>query len=125
TVVVAVDGQPVHDAMGLRARVAAVPTGTALGYTFRRGGQQRDLRVPTAILRWRDVAPVYLPYLLEGIALMVTALVIFLFRPREPAARAGVALGMVSGLMQVLAIDLFAAGWLERVYFVVESKVPA
>jgi hypothetical protein len=36
-----------------------------------------------------------------------------------------VALGTVAGLFTVLALDLFSAAWLERLYFVVESLVPA
>lgn len=125
TVVVAVEGTPVRDAAALRARIRSAPLGTTVAYTFRRGDRQVGARVPTSILRWRDVAPVYLPYLLEGVALLATALVIFLFRPRAAAARAGVALGTVAGLMQVLALDLFSAAWLQRLYFVVESLVPA
>jgi len=68
---------------------------------------------------------VYLPYLLEGLAVLATALIILVFQPRAPGARAGVALGSVAGLMQILALDLFAAGWVQRAYFVVESMVPA
>jgi two-component system sensor histidine kinase HydH len=125
TVVTAVDGLPVRDAMQLRERVRARPPGSSVAYTFRRDGHDAAARVSTSVLRWRDVAPVYLPYLLEGMALLVTAAVIFLFRPRDPGARAGVALGTVAGLLQVLALDLFSAAWLQRLYFVVESLVPA
>ena len=123
TVVTAVDGNP-HDATqpgSARAR----PAGSWLAYTFRRDGATAAARVLSSVLRWRDVAPVYLPYLLEGMALLVTAVVIFLFGPRDPGARAGVALGTVAGLLQILALDLFSAAWLQRLYFVVESLVPA
>ena len=125
TVVTTVDGDPVHDATQLRERVRARPAGSWLAYTFRRDGRDGAARVPSSVLRWRDVAPVYLPYLLEGMALLVTAVVIFLFGPRDPGARAGVALGTVAGLLQILALDLFSAAWLQRLYFVVESLVPA
>jgi signal transduction histidine kinase len=125
TVVTSVDGAPLRDARALRERVRSVPAGTWLTYAFRRDGRDAAARVPTSVLRWRDVAPVYLPYLLEGVALLVTALVILLFGPRDPGARAGVALGTVAGLMQILALDLFSAAWLQRLYFVVESLVPA
>jgi signal transduction histidine kinase len=125
TVVTSADGAPVRDAAELRARVRALPVGTRIAYGFSRGMHETRLSVPTASLRWRDVAPVVLPYLVEGVVLLLTALVIFLFRPRDPAARAGVALGAVSGFMQLLAVDLFSAAWLQRIYFVVESLVPA
>ena len=68
TVVTAVDGDPVHDATQLRERVRARPVGSWLAYTFRRDGRDRATRVPSSVLRWRDVAPVYLPYLPEGMA---------------------------------------------------------
>jgi len=125
TVVTGVDGAPLRDATELRERVRSVPAGSSVTYTFRRDGHDGTARVPTSVLRWRDVAPVYLPYLLEGAALLVTAAVIFLFGPRDPGARAGVALGTVAGLLQILALDLFSAAWLQRLYFVVESMVPA
>ena len=125
TVVTSIDGAPVHDATQLRARVRSEAPGTWMTYAFRRGDRDATARVPSSVLRWRDVAPVYLPYLLEGAALLVTAVVIFLFRPRDPGARAGVALGTVAGLFMVLALDLFSAAWLQRLYFVVESLVPA
>ena len=125
TVVTGVDGMPLRDATQLRDRVRAVPAGSWLTWTFRRDGHDTVARVPTSVLRWRDVAPVYLPYLLEGAALLITASVIFLFGPRDPGARAGVALGTVAGLFPILALDLFSAAWLQRLYFVVESLVPA
>jgi signal transduction histidine kinase len=125
TVVTAVDGTPVESAPGLRRLVRAVPVGTSLRYTFERNGTRHVVAVPTAILQWRDVLPVYLPYLVDGVAFMATALVVFLFRPRLAAARAGVALGACFGLMLVLACDLFSAAWLDNLYFVVESLTPA
>ena len=72
TVVTTVDGVPVRDARQLRARVRSAPPGTWLTYAFRRGDRDATARVPTSVLRWRDVAPVYLPCLLEGAALLVT-----------------------------------------------------
>jgi signal transduction histidine kinase len=125
TVVASADGASVRDAAALRTRVREAPVGTRIAYEFRRGTRETRLSVPTTWLRWRDVAPVMLPYLVEGVVLLLTALVIFLFRPGDPAARAGVALAIVSGFMQLLAVDLFSAGWLQRTYFVVESLVPA
>ena len=125
TVVTAVDGTPVDSAPALRRLVRAVPVGTPLRYTFERGGTRAVVAVPTSVLGWRDVLPVYLPYLVDGAAFMATALIVFLFRPRLAAARAGAALGACFGLMLVLACDLFSAAWLDDLYFVVESLTPA
>jgi hypothetical protein len=72
SVVTSLDGVPVRDATQLRARVRSAPPGTSTTYAFRRGDRDATARVPTSVLRWRDVAPVYLPCLLEGAALLVT-----------------------------------------------------
>jgi len=125
SVVVAVDGGPVADANALRRHLATRPLGAVVTYDFVRGRERLRAGVPVAALRWWGVAPVYLPYLLEGVALLATAIVVFLFKPQEPAARGGVALGLTSGLMQLLALDLFSGAWLQRIYFCAESMVPA
>ncbi|MFN8600277.1 MAG: ATP-binding protein [Candidatus Binatia bacterium] len=125
TVLRAVDGAPVGDAAELRRRIGALPEGTSVRYTFARGGETLDVAVPTSRWHWDDLLPVYLPYLLEGAALLVMALVIFAFRPGDVAARAGAMLSGTAGLMLVLALDLFSAGWVQRLYFLAESLVPA
>jgi signal transduction histidine kinase len=122
-VVVRVDGQPVANADALRRRVRAVPVGTPLTYTFARGGRTTRVTVPTTILRWRHVAPAYAGYLVDGLAFLAAALLVFYFRPTLPAARAGLALSLL-GLTLVLALDLFSAFWLERLYFCCESLTP-
>ena len=125
TVLRAVDGTPVGDAAELRRRIGALPEGTSVRYTFARGGETLDVAVPTSRWHWDDLLPVYLPYLLEGAALLAMALVIFAFRPGDVAARAGAMLSGTAGLMLVLALDLFSAGWVQRLYFLAESLVPA
>ncbi|MBY0278525.1 GAF domain-containing protein [Candidatus Binatia bacterium] len=125
TVLRTVDGAPVADAAELRRRIGALPPGTVVTYTFARDDETQEVRVPTSRWRWRDLLPVYLPYLLEGMVLLATALVIEVFRPGDVAARAGAMLSGSAGLMLVLALDLFSAGWVQRVYFLVESLVPA
>lgn len=125
TVLLAVEGEPVSQASDLYRRIAAVPPGTVLEYTFERRGVSTRVRVPTGEWRWRDLLPVYVPYLLEGTALLVMALVIFLFRPESSAARAGAALSGFAGLMLVLALDLFSSARAQHLYFFCESMVPA
>ena len=125
TVLVAADGQSLRDAAQLRALVDRHPAGTDIAYTFARNGDTRTVTVPTAVLHWDDALPAYAGYLLAGLAFFSTALIVFHFRPRLPAARASLALGAVLGGAMVLALDLFSAGWLERLYFVAESLMPA
>jgi len=68
TVVVAANGQPLHDAAGLRALVRRLPVGTPVTYTFRRGDEVIPVSVPTTVLRWRDVVPGYAGYVIDGLA---------------------------------------------------------
>lgn len=125
SVLVAADGEPLRDAAQLRALVARRPPGTAIAYTFDRDGERRTVEVATGALGWRDALPAYAGYLIAGLAFFATALVVFHFRPALPAARASLALGAALGGAMVLALDLFSAFWLERLYFVAESLMPA
>ena len=120
-----VDGHPLRDAAELREAVGAVPAGTPLQYTFLRDGVTIQKTVPTTVLRWRDVAPVHLPYLLIGVAFFATGLIIFYFRPGLPAAHASLMLGVTLGGTLVLALDTLSSYWMERLYFMVESLIPA
>jgi len=125
TVLRTVDDVPVTGAAELRRRIGALPEGTRIRYAFSRGGTTRVVAVPTSRWRWRDLLPVYLPYLLEGMVLLATALLIYVVRPADVSARAGAMLSGTAGLMLVLALDLFSAGWVQRIYFLAESLVPA
>lgn len=125
SVLVAADGVPLRDAAQLRALVGQRPPGTAIAYAFAHDGERHTVTVPSAILGWRDALPAYGGYLLAGLAFFGTALAVFHFRPRLPAARASLALGATLGTAMLLALDLFSAFWLERFYFVAESLMPA
>lgn len=125
SVLVAADGLPVTDADALRALVRAKPPGTPVTYTFERAGERLTATVPTTVLRWRDVLPTYAGYFVDGLVFFATALIVFYMTPRLPAARACVALGAVLGMTLMLALDLFSAFWLQRLYFCFESLMPA
>jgi signal transduction histidine kinase len=118
------DGRTIRSSDELRAEIEAAPLGTAHEYRFRRAGGVLRATLPSARLEWRDVLPVFLPYLLVGSAFFCMALVVFYFKPGHPAARAALAAGGALGATLVLAIDTVSAGWLERPYFLLESLVP-
>jgi signal transduction histidine kinase len=124
SVVVAVNGAPIADGAALRARVAAAPEGTLLTYTFARGAQRTTATVPTSVLRRRDLATAFAPYVFNGLTLYVAAVVGFYFKPRLPAARAFLALGGILGGVLVLAIDTLSSWWAARAYFCLESFLP-
>ncbi|HSP96061.1 MAG TPA: ATP-binding protein [Candidatus Dormibacteraeota bacterium] len=125
SVLVAVDGQPLVSAAQLRTALRAPPLGAVITYTFEHDGRRSDVAVPLTALGWGDMLPVALPYLLNGLAFFATGLVVFYFRPRLPAAYAGLALGMVLGGTLVLALDTLSSSWVPRLYFLLESLVPS
>lgn len=118
------DGQPIRSAGALRRNLERAPAGAVHEYGFRRAGRELRASLPTTALRWRDVLPVFAPYLLVGSAFFCMALVVFYFKPGHPAVRAVVLAGGALGATLVLAIDTVSAGWLERPYFLLESLVP-
>ncbi|HZR84173.1 MAG TPA: ATP-binding protein [Candidatus Binatia bacterium] len=125
SILVAVDGVPVSNASELRAIVERAGPDRDLSYEFRHDGRLVDVAVPTSVLRWRNVLPVYLPYWIDGAAFFAVGLVVFYFRPWLPAARASLALGTVLGTVLLLASDVFSAFWLDALYFTCESLTPA
>jgi signal transduction histidine kinase len=71
------------------------------------------------------VGPLYAGYLFDGLAFILCGLVVYYFKPQLPAARAALAVGLSIGLDLVLALDLFSAGWLQRLCFWTESMMPS
>jgi len=124
SVLVAVDGEPLTTAAALRARIEAAPPGHEFTYSFKHHEERTTVVLPTRTLDWSEVLPFVAPYLLNGLVLIVTALIVFYFRPRLPAARAFLALGMTFGGMILLALDAFSAFWVHRLCFALDSLVP-
>lgn len=121
----AADDVPLHDAGALRAYLATRAPGTPVRYRFQHDGGSSEVTLPTRVLHARDVLPIYGGYFLNGVAFLVTALVVFYLQPSAPAAHACVAMAAVMGASLVLALDLFSASWLDRVYFCAESAIPS
>ncbi len=125
SLVEAVDDIPIRSAEELRARIEAEPPGHAFIYRFRHHEEISHVTLPTRTLRWAEMLPIVAPFLLNGVVLWVAALVVFYFRPRLPAARAFLALGLTFGGMVILALDAFSSFWLQRLCFALDSLVPA
>ncbi|MEW6271914.1 MAG: ATP-binding protein [Thermodesulfobacteriota bacterium] len=123
-VVASVDGVDIESAYDLREHVRSEPVGALHEFTFHRSGPDDRIAVRSALLAWRDVLPVYLPYWVDGFAFFATGLVVFYFRPGLAAARAALALGVILGTVLLLASDVFSAFWLDRLYFACESLTP-
>jgi hypothetical protein len=85
--------------------------------------RRSSVTVPATVFFGRS-RTVFFPCLIVGVAFFATGLIVFYFRPRLPAAHAGLAIGVFLGGTLVLAIDTLSSFWLERLYFFVEAIVP-
>lgn len=125
SILTSIDGERLVTSQDLRAHLEAEPVGAVHKYSFLREGRTTEVGVPSSVLRWRDVLPVFAPYLLVGSAFFCMVLVVFYFKPGHPAARGALAAGTALGATLILAIDTVSSGWSERLYFLIESLVPA
>lgn len=125
TVLTVAGDRAVSDAADLEEVLQSTAPGSTIRYVFTRNGSATERFVPVAVLAWRDVLPTYLPYLGNGVVLIVAGLIVFYLQPRHPAARAFLILTFNLGAVLVLAIDLLASSWFALVYFALESLLPA
>lgn len=75
--------------------------------------------------RGRDWLAAFGVYLLNGLAFLATGFAVFWLRPESRQSRAVLAFGVAWGTMLVLCLDLFTAGRLDPLYFIVQGLCPA
>ena len=126
TVLRTVDDAPVTGAAELRRRIGAPAGGNERSATrsaaaARRASSRSRRRAGDGATCCRCTCPTCS----RAWCCCATALLIYVVRPADVAARAGAMLSGTAGLMLVLALDLFSAGWVQRIYFLAESLVPA
>lgn len=125
SVLMAVDGHEVHSVADVQAILRQAPPGTAFRYTFVHDQQVEERTIRSRRLGWSTLLELVGPYVLNGIVLLVTALVVFFFKPGLPAARAFLALALTFGGMLLLAVDAFFSFRADRLCFTLDSLVPA
>jgi signal transduction histidine kinase len=123
--VVAVDGEEMTSTPEIYARVAALRPGTVVRYRLKHAGTEREVRVAAQRFTDRDWVLLFGAFLLNGVMSVTTGLVVWVLRPRMPAARALCATGISAGLFLLSAMDLYGPATLFRLHVVGESFLPA
>ena len=75
--IVASSGQLLQNGGEIQQRVSRQPAGTPIAYLVQRDGETLRLLIPTQPFSLKDLALVYLPILISGLALMMTAAVLY------------------------------------------------
>lgn len=121
------DGQPVGSAGEVYRRVAALPPGTPLTYTFAVSADPAPVTVIVPTMRLS--VPEYLwtlgTYLVIGVLLTLLGFVVFILRPDAPAAQAMLSAGATWGLYFITAADIFGPGWFRPLCLVLQALGPA
>ncbi|MFQ5457887.1 MAG: hypothetical protein ACE5FC_05480, partial [Myxococcota bacterium] len=120
-----VDGERVESRAELLDKVREAPPGAVHRYRFQSpaGSVTRD--VASMVFSSRDYLTTMAVYLLNGLAFLLTGLAVFYLKPDTRQSHALLAFGATWGLTLILAVDLFTAGRLQAIYFLVEALSPA
>ena len=123
--VVAVDGVPVTSRSQVLAIVRAAGAGAPHTYEFEsdRGRESRVVRAMRFDLG--DLVGTLGVLFLNGLAFLAIGFAVFWLKPDSRQSRAVLAFGVAWGLMLVLCLDLFTAGRLDSMYFLVQGLCPA
>jgi signal transduction histidine kinase len=123
--VIAVDGRPVRSTDDVYAYVESRPVGTEVRYRLERGGEAREMSVPTDRFLVRDWFLLFGAFLLNGAVTFAAGLVPWLLRPRAPLPRALLMFGSMCALFLLTAMDLYGPARLFRLHVVGETFLPA
>jgi len=125
--VVALDGSPVSGSMDVYRRVAALPPGSAVTYTFEKAGTTFQRTLPTRTFGIIDFLQVYAVLLVIGALSLGVGVVVGFLQPATTQARVYLLLSFVGCVYTSTAIFLHRTEppWLTPVYFAAECLFPA
>ncbi len=122
--VVAVDREPAASTADIYRHVAAVAPGAPVRYLLRRGDAERVVTIPAQRFTRRDWLLFFGAFLLSAAAYLASGLVVWLLRPRLPAARALLAVSAAWAFFMLTAMDLYGPATFFRLHVLCESAVP-
>jgi signal transduction histidine kinase len=120
-----VDGRDVATRGALLDVVEAAPEGTVHTYEFATEHGPERRAVGAMRFSARDWLATFGVLLVNGLAFVAIGLAVFWLQPDSRQSRAVLAFGVAWGLMLILCLDLFTAGRLDPVYFVMQALCPA
>ena len=121
--VVKVDGRPIEGGRDVLRVVRSVPSGTVLAFEMRRGEDsiQRDIR--TREFTWSDFWLLFGAYLLNGLVLGGSGILLFAQRRFDPIVGAAVPLMAVGSCWGLTALDLYGPYDLFRLHAFSEAML--
>ena len=125
--VVTVDGRAVVSNGDVYNYVDGLPDGTPVTYTLEKDGRVETRVVPTMRFRPLDYALTLGLFLVNGAVALAGAATVSLLRPRLPASRAFLALGIMWGLFPITGTTLYHPdlAWMSRLHYLTQATFPA
>jgi signal transduction histidine kinase len=124
-VVIAVNDHPVTSSHELYTTVRNLPTGSSITYTLEKDGQLVSVTLPSITFTIQDYFLLFGVYLLNGLALVLIGVSVWLLAPSSPASLALLAVGLAGGFFALTAADLYGPHWFFRLHVVGEAFFPA
>lgn len=124
-VVIAVNHQPVTSSREVYAAIRHLPLGSAITYTLEKDGQASSVTLPSTIFTLQDYGLLFGVYLVNGLALVLIGVSVWLLAPSNPASLALLAVGLAGGFFALTAADLYRPHWFFRLHVIGEAFFPA
>lgn len=124
-VVTAVNDQPITSSRELYVAVRHLPTGSPITYTLEKDGERVSVTFPSTTFTLQDYCLLFGVYLLNGFALVLIGVSVWLLAPGSPASLALLAVGLAGGFFALTAADLYGPHWFFRLHVVGEAFFPA
>lgn len=121
--VIALDGVRMESAEEIHARVRSLPAGTPITYTFHGGERAFEREITTRVFGWRDFLLLFGTYLVNGIVLGGTALLLCGLAGGRAAARASLPFLLLGAFWGLSAMDLYGPYRLFRLHALCESML--
>jgi signal transduction histidine kinase len=123
--VVAVNGTLITSSKELYAIVRQLPLETAVTYTLEKNKKRSQIIVPTRTFTLRDYVFLFGSYIMSGLALALTGLVVWALNPKVPASQALFITGIAGSLFAFTGLDLYGPHWFFRLHIMAEALFPA
>ncbi|MGE0684363.1 MAG: hypothetical protein AB7P69_26085, partial [Candidatus Binatia bacterium] len=123
--VIAVNGVSIASSAELYAIVRQLPPDTAVTYTLEKNKKRSQVIVPTRTFMLGDYVFLFGSYIVSGLALALTGLVVWTLKPEVPASQALFVTGIAGSLFAFTGLDLYGPHWFFRLHVIAEALFPA